>query len=39
MSAATEDAGASTPLGLRMWRASMLHADTYEEVEADRSSI
>ena len=23
----------------RMWRAALLHADTYEEVEADRSSI
>jgi Yip1 domain len=23
----------------RMWRASLLHADTYEEVEADRRSI
>ena len=22
-----------------MWRATLLHADTYEEVEADRSSI
>ena len=28
-----------TPFPLRMWRASLLHADTYEEVEADRSSI
>jgi len=28
-----------TPMLLRMWRASILHADTYEEVEADHSSI
>jgi hypothetical protein len=28
-----------TPFHLRMWRASMLHADTYEEVEADPGSI
>jgi len=28
-----------TPFPLRMWRAAMLHADTYEEVEADRGSI
>ena len=28
-----------TPFPLRMWRASILHADTYEEVEADRGSI
>jgi len=28
-----------TPLALRMWRCALLHADTYEEVEADRSSI
>ena len=26
-------------LGRRMWGAARLHADTYEEVEADRSSI
>lgn len=29
----------ATPFPLRMLRAAMLHADTYEEVEADRSSI
>ena len=28
-----------TSFPLRMWRASILHADTYEEVEADRGSI
>jgi hypothetical protein len=28
-----------TPFGLRMLRAAALHADTYEEVEADRSAI
>lgn len=29
----------STPFPLRMWRASILHADTYEEIEADPGSI
>ena len=28
-----------TPFLLRVWRAALLHADTYEEVEADRSSL
>lgn len=28
-----------TSFPLRMWRAALLHADTYEEVEADRGSI
>jgi len=28
-----------TSFPLRVWRAALLHADTYEEVEADRSSI
>ena len=28
-----------TPFPLRMWRASLLHADTYEDGEADRGSI
>lgn len=28
-----------TPFLLRMWRAAMLHADTYEEIEADRSAL
>ena len=28
-----------TPFALRVWRAALLHSDTYEEVEADRSSI
>jgi len=29
----------NTSFATRMWRASLLHADTYEEVEADRGSI
>lgn len=29
----------NTPFGLRMFRAAVLHADTYEEVEADRSAL
>jgi len=29
----------TTPFALRMLRAARLHADTYEEVEADRTSI
>ena len=29
----------NTSFPLRMWRASLLHADTYEEVEADRGAI
>jgi hypothetical protein len=28
-----------TSFPLRVWRAALLHADTYEEVEADRTSI
>ena len=28
-----------TPFPLRVLRAALLHAETYEEVEADRSSI
>ena len=35
----TGEAPHRTHFGLRMWRAAILHADTYEEVEADRSSI
>jgi hypothetical protein len=36
----SETAPASrTPFLRRMWRAALLHADTYEEVEADRSSL
>ena len=29
----------STPFALRMFRAALLHSDTYEEVEADHSSM
>ena len=29
----------ATPFLLRVWRAALLHADTYEEVEADRSAM
>ena len=28
-----------TPFPLRVWRAALLHADTYEEIEADKSAI
>jgi len=28
-----------TSFGMRMWRATLLHADTYEEVEADRGAL
>lgn len=35
----SEQPAPKTPFGLRVWRAALLHADTYEEVEADRSSI
>jgi hypothetical protein len=28
-----------TPFPLRVWRAALLHADTYEEVEADKGAI
>ena len=37
--AAARTPATRTPFGLRVWRAALLHADTYEEVEADRSSI
>ena len=33
------DPTSRTPFLLRMWRASLLHADTFEEVEADRGSM
>lgn len=28
-----------TPFPLRLWRTALLHADTYEEIEADKSAI
>jgi len=39
MTEAAETPPSATPFLKRMWRAALLHADTYEEVEADRSSI
>jgi hypothetical protein len=35
----TEAESGPTPFALRVWRSALLHADTYEEVEADKSSI
>jgi hypothetical protein len=35
----SEEAASPTPFALRVWRAALLHADTYEEVEADKSSL
>ena len=35
----TESPRGATPFPLRMWRAACLHANTYEEVEADRTSL
>lgn len=35
----SEAEASPTPFALRVWRAALLHADTYEEVEADKTSI